>query len=76
MAGPQVIISRGNVIVAAGEGQGGGVGIRAVVRKKIQAVLPDRTIDNKIVIKTDEKTVVARVANLTMTDGWIAVAIE
>ena len=76
VVGRQIVASRGNVIVAAAEGQGGGVGTNAVVRKKIQAVLPDRAVDSKVEFKMPEKTVVAYVSKLTLADGWIAVAID
>ena len=74
--GKQIFAKRGNVLVSAAEGQGGGVGINAVVRKKIQSVLPDRTVDGKIEFKTPDKTAVAYVSKLTLVDGWIAVAID
>ena len=74
--GHQILAKAGNVVVAASEGQGGGVGVRAVVRKKIQSVLPDRTVDGKVEIKTPEKTVVAYVSKLKLVDGWVVVGID
>lgn len=76
--GDQISVKRGNVIVAAadGEGGGGGVSTRAVVRKKIQSVLPDRMVDSKVEFKGPQKTVVAHVTNIKMTDGWTSIVIE
>jgi hypothetical protein len=74
--GRQIIAKAGNVVVAASEGQGGGVGVRAVVRKKIQSVLPDRTVDAKVEIKTPDKTVIAYVSKLKLVDGWLSVSID
>ena len=74
--GRQIIAKAGQVLVAAADGEGGGVATNAVVRKKIQSVLPDRTVDGKIEIKTPSKTVVAYVSKLTLVDGWVAVGID
>ena len=74
--GRQIIAKAGQVEVAAADGEGGGVTTNAVVRKKIQSVLPDRTVDGKIEIKTPSKTVVAYVSKLTLVDGWVAIGID
>ena len=74
--GNQILAKRGNVIVAAAEGQGGGVAINAVVRKKIQSVLPDRAVDSKIEIKTPEKIVIAHVTKIKLVDGWLVINID
>ena len=73
----KIIAKAGNVEVAStDEGQGGGgVGVRAVVRKKIQSVLPDRTVDAKLEIKTPEKTVIAYVSQLKLIDGCLSINI-
>lgn len=73
--GKNIAVKRGNVVVAAVEG-GGGFSTNAVVRKKIQSVMPDRVVDGKVEFKTDNKTVVAYVTNLTLSPGWVAVAID
>lgn len=75
-AGNQILAKRGNVIVAAAEGQGGGVAINAVVRKKIQSVLPDRAVDSKIEIKTPEKIVISHVTKIKLVDGWLVINID
>jgi hypothetical protein len=75
-AGNQILAKRGNVIVAAAEGQGGGVAINAVVRKKIQSVLPDRAVDSKIELKTPEKIVIAHVTKIKLVDGWLVINID
>jgi hypothetical protein len=72
----QILATRGNVTVAAAEGEGGGVLVNAVVRKKIQTVLPDRAVDSKVEFKTRDKTVVAYVTNLTLVDGWVGISID
>jgi hypothetical protein len=75
-AGNQILAKRGNVIVAAAEGQGAGVAINAVVRKKIQSVLPDRAVDSKIELKTPEKIVIAHVTKIKLVDGWLVINID
>lgn len=74
--GTKINARRGNVIVAAAEGQGGGIQINAVVRKKIQSVLPDRAVDSKIELKAPDKTVVAYVTKIRLVDGWVAISID
>lgn len=74
--GEKIAAKRGNVIVQAAEGQGGGISINAVVRKKIQSVLPDRVVDGKVEFKTPAKTVVAYVRDIRLVDGWVAVGID
>lgn len=81
--GEKILVKRGNVQVAAAEGQGGGISINAVVRKKIQSVMPDRVVDGKIEFKSPEKTaslpqkiVFVHVTQLKLTDGWIAVSVD
>lgn len=76
VVGKTIEAKRGNVIVAAAEGQGGGIAVNTVVRKKIQSVLPDRIVDSKVEFKTPEKTVNAYVTDLKMVDGWAAVSID
>ena len=74
--GRQILAKAGNVIVEATEGQGGGVGVRAVVKRKIQSLLPDRTLDGKVELKTPDKIVVAYITKLLLVDGWLAVSID
>ena len=58
------------------KGRGGGVAINAVVRKKIQSVLPDRAVDSKIELKTPEKIVIAHVTKIKLVDGWLVINID
>ncbi len=74
--GQQIAVKRGNVVVTSAEGQGGGISINAVVRKKIQSVLPDRLVDGKVELKAPETTMVAYVTNIKLVDGWIAISID
>ena len=74
--GGKIFAKADNVIVTAAEGEGGGVAINAVVRKKIQSLLPDRVLDGKIEIQTPTKIVVAYVTQLTLVDGWISAGIN
>ncbi len=74
--GRQIIAKAGQVLVAAADGEGGGVATNAVVRKKIQSLLPDRVVDGKVELKTPSKTVVAYVSTLNLVDGWVAVGID
>lgn len=74
--GNQISIERGNVIVAPADGNSSNVSIRAVVRKKIQSMLPDRVVDGNIAIKGPEKNVTVHVNTVTMMDGWAAVTLE
>jgi hypothetical protein len=74
--GQKIVAKAGNVVVEATEGQGGGIGVRAVVKRKIQSVLPDRVVDGKVEMKTPDKTVVAYVSKLKLVDGWIVIGLE
>lgn len=74
--GQQIAVKRGNVIVEAAEGQGGGISVNAVVRKKIQSSLPDRLVDGKVELKNQDRVVTAYVQNIKLVDGWISVAID
>ena len=74
--GQKIAAKSGKVIVAAAEGQGGSVGVNAIVRKKTQSLLPDRLVDGKVDFTTPEKTVVAYVSRLKFVDGWAAVSID
>ncbi len=74
--GAKILAKRGNVLVSAAEGQGGNISVNAVVRKKIQSVLPDRTVDGKVEFKAPSKTVVAYVSRLKIVDGWVSVSID
>lgn len=74
--GSQISIQRGNVIVRAAEGEGGGISVNAVVRKKIQSVLPDRVVNGNIVVTAPEKTVTLHISSITMMDGWAAATLD
>ncbi|MBC8116914.1 MAG: hypothetical protein H7062_21165, partial [Candidatus Saccharimonas sp.] len=74
--GKEILATRGNVKVTAAGGEGGGIATNGVIRKKIQSVLPDRTLDGKVEIKGPSKTVVAQVIRIKVADGWIAITVN
>jgi hypothetical protein len=74
--GKQINITRGAVRVAAADGEGGGIAINGVVRKKIQSALPDRQVDGKVEMKGPKNTVVAYITGITLLDGWIQVIVN
>ena len=74
--GKEILATRGNVQVTAADGSGGGIAINGVIRKKIQSVLPDRTLDGKVEIKGPSKTVAAFVSRIKLADGWIAITVN
>ena len=74
--GKEILATRGSVKVIAADGAGGGIAINGVIRKKIQSVLPDRTLDAKLEIKGPNKTVLAYVTRIKLADGWIAITVN
>lgn len=72
----KIIVSRGNVSVAAADGEGGGIAINGVVRKKIQSALPDREVDSKVELKGPKSTVVTNVSAIKLTDGWVHISVK
>lgn len=74
--GKEILATRGSVQVTAADGAGGGIAINGVIRKKIQSVLPDRTLDGKVEIKGPSKTVSALVTRIKLADGWIAITVN
>jgi hypothetical protein len=76
LQGHQILMQTGNIIVTAAEGEGGGISINAVVRKKVQFSLPDRTVDADIVVKGPEKTATVHVTRIMLIDGWASVSID
>lgn len=72
----KIIVSRGNVSVAAADGEGGGIAINGVVRKKIQSALPDREVDGKVELKGPKSTVVTNVSAIKLTDGWVHISVK
>lgn len=72
----RVLITRGAVRVVAAGGEGGGIAINGVVRKKIQAALPDRNADAKVELKGPRNTVAAYIAGIGIADGWIHVVVD
>ena len=70
--GKQIIATRGNVAFP----EGGGLATNGVIRKKIQSVLPDRTLEGKVDIKGPKKTVTAHVSRIKVADGWIAITVN
>ena len=74
--GKEILATRGNVQVTAADGAGGGIATNGVIRKKIQSVLPDRTLDGKVELKGPSKTVSAFVTRIKLADGWIAITVN
>jgi hypothetical protein len=74
--GKKIVITRGNIIVAAAGGEGGGIAINGVVRKKIQSALPDREVDSKVELKGPKNTVVTNVSAINLIDGWVQVIVN
>ena len=74
--GKEILATRGSVKVTAADGAGGGIAINGVIRKKIQSVLPDRTLDGKVEIKGPNKTVQAYVTRVKIADGWVAITVN
>lgn len=72
----KVIVTRGNVQVVAADGEGGGIAINGVVRKKIQSALPDREVDSKVELKGPKNTVVTNISGITLLDGWVQVSVN
>ena len=74
--GKRLAITRGNVRVVAADGEGGGIAINGVVRKKIQSALPDRDVDGKVELKGPKNTVVTNISAIKLVDGWVAVSVN
>lgn len=74
--GQQIEIERGDVVVRAADGEGGGIGVNAVVNKRIKKEFPDKIVDAKIELKGPEKTSLVYVKNVRLLDGWAAVAVD
>ncbi|MBS0201421.1 MAG: hypothetical protein JSS49_00870 [Planctomycetes bacterium] len=74
--GNKILVTRGNVVVSAADGEGGGIAINGVVRKKIQSALPDREVDSKVELKGPKNTVVSNVSAIKLTDGWIHISVK
>lgn len=74
--GKTIVATRGDITVAALDGQGGGIAINGVVRKKIQSALPDREFDSKVDLKGPKNTVTTHVSNIRMVDGWVVIAVD
>jgi len=74
--GDKILVSRGDIGVAAADGEGGGIAINGVVRKKIQSALPNREIDGKLELKGPKKTVNTNITSIKMIDGWVAVSVK
>lgn len=74
--GNRLLITRGSVRVAAADGDGGGIAINGVVRKKIQSSLPDRNVDSKVDLKGPKTTVTAHITSVTFLDGWVQISVN
>lgn len=74
--GPKVVVTRGAVRVVAADGEGGGIAINGVVRKKIQSALPDREVDSKVELKGPKNTVNTSISGIRMIDGWVQISIK
>ena len=62
--------------VVAASGEGGGLAINGVVRKKIQSILPDRSVTNQVDLKGTNKTVKTNVSRISLTDGWVSISVN
>ena len=76
VVGEQIAIKRGTVTVVAASGEGGGLAINGVVRKKIQSILPDRSVTNQVDLKGTNKTVKTNVSRISLTDGWVSISVN
>ena len=74
--GNKILATRGNVRVAAADGEGGGIAINGVVRKKIQSALPDREVDSKVELKGPKNTVTTNVSAIRILDGWVHISVN
>ncbi len=74
--GKKLAITRGNVRVVAADGEGGGIAINSVVRKKIQSALPDKEVDGKVELKGPKNTVVTNISAIKLVDNWVAVSVN
>lgn len=74
--GNKIFATRGNVRVAAADGEGGGIAINGVVRKKIQSALPDREVDSKVELKGPKNTVTTNVSAIRILDGWAHISVN
>lgn len=72
----KIFITRGSVRVLAAGGEGGGIAINGVVRKKIQNALPDREVDTKVEIKGPKATVTTNVSSIKLLDGWVHISVN
>lgn len=72
----KILVTRGAVRVVAAGGEGGGIAINGVVRKKIQSALPDREVDAKVEIKSPKATAVTNVSAIKLLDGWIHISVN
>lgn len=74
--GPKIVVTRGGVRVVAADGEGGGIAINGVVRKKIQSALPDREVDSKVELKGPKNTVDTYVSAIKVIDGWVQISVK
>jgi hypothetical protein len=74
--GKTLFATRGNVRVVAADGEGGGIAINGVVRKKIQSALPDRQLDSKVELKGPKNTVVTNISAINMHAGWVSISVN
>jgi hypothetical protein len=74
--GQKILATRGNIRVIAADGEGGGIAINGVVRKKIQEALPEREVDTKVEIKGPNKTVEARISKIKFVNGWAVISLN
>lgn len=72
-------IGASDIVIRADQPQVAGsasIATRAVIRKKIQSSLPDRTVARQIKIKGEKKEVPANITGIQMLEGWAVVTVQ
>lgn len=74
--GDKVSITRGSVRVVAADGEGGGIAINGVVRRKIQSTMPDKDVSGLVDLKGPKTSVKATITSIKLLDGWVHVSVK
>lgn len=72
-------IGESDIVIRADQPQVAGsasIATRAVIRKKIQSSLPDRTVTREIKVKGEKKEVPAYITRIQILDGWAMVTVR